>query len=117
MPNRSLLKIRRFLALSCIAKEFAKHLSKKYNIKLICEDTEILIEVEDNGIGLPDKNRNRLIEPYVTTRTGGTGLGLAIVSKIMKDHNGHFSLTDNPLGGTVAILKFFKKLQDNSDIT
>ncbi len=89
----------------------------KICIKLICEDTEILIEVEDNGIGLPDKNRNRLIEPYVTTRTGGTGLGLAIVSKIMKDHNGHFSLTDNPLGGTVAILKFFKKLQDNSDIT
>ena len=44
--------------------------------------------VEDNGKGLPQQGRERLTEPYVTTRTKGTGLGLAIVKKIMEDHGG-----------------------------
>ena len=83
-------------------------------VKLISEDTEIVIKVRDNGAGLP-QDRNRLTEPYVTTRSGGTGLGLAIVSKIMKDHNGNFSLSDNPPGGTVAMLKFFKNLHSYSN--
>jgi two-component system nitrogen regulation sensor histidine kinase NtrY len=54
----------------------------------------IVIDVIDNGIGLPKENRNRLLEPYVTTREKGTGLGLAIVGKILEEHGGGIELRD-----------------------
>jgi two-component system nitrogen regulation sensor histidine kinase NtrY len=54
----------------------------------------IVIDVVDNGIGLPKENRNRLLEPYVTTREKGTGLGLAIVGRIVEDHGGTIELRD-----------------------
>jgi two-component system nitrogen regulation sensor histidine kinase NtrY len=54
----------------------------------------IIIDVVDNGIGLPQENRNRLLEPYVTTREKGTGLGLAIVSRILEEHGGRIELHD-----------------------
>ena len=57
-------------------------------------DDEIVIDVIDNGIGLPKDNRSRLLEPYVTTRDKGTGLGLAIVGKILEDHGGGIELHD-----------------------
>ncbi len=57
-------------------------------------DTQILIKVSDNGIGLPAEHRHRLTEPYVTTRVKGTGLGLAIVRKIMEEHGGEILLED-----------------------
>ena len=50
--------------------------------------------VEDNGIGLPAKDRDRLTEPYVTHREKGTGLGLAIVKRICEDHGGELKLAD-----------------------
>jgi two-component system, NtrC family, nitrogen regulation sensor histidine kinase NtrY len=57
------------------------------------------IEVIDNGPGLPKHNRNRLLEPYVTTKGNkGTGLGLAIVLKSVEQHNGTLSLEDAPPG-------------------
>ncbi|POF30066.1 sensor histidine kinase NtrY-like [Roseibium marinum] len=56
----------------------------------------IVIDVMDNGIGLPEENRNRLLEPYMTTREKGTGLGLAIVRKILEDHGGGIELLDAP---------------------
>ncbi|MGS4988796.1 ATP-binding protein [Roseibium sp. RP-7] len=56
----------------------------------------IVIDVIDNGIGLPEENRSRLLEPYMTTREKGTGLGLAIVRKILEDHGGGIELLDAP---------------------
>ena len=55
---------------------------------------DIVIDVVDNGIGLPKENRSRLLEPYVTTRDKGTGLGLAIVGRILEDHGGGIELRD-----------------------
>jgi two-component system nitrogen regulation sensor histidine kinase NtrY len=57
----------------------------------------VAIEVTDTGCGLPQVNRTRLTEPYMTTRTKGTGLGLAIVNKVMEDHGGTLSLEDAPV--------------------
>jgi len=68
------------------------------------EEGAVALSVADNGIGLPVEERERLTEPYVTTRTKGTGLGLAIVKKIMEDHKGALLLTDNPGGGAVVTL-------------
>ncbi|HZP18669.1 MAG TPA: PAS domain-containing sensor histidine kinase [Bauldia sp.] len=56
----------------------------------------IVVDVIDNGIGLPTENRHRLLEPYMTTREKGTGLGLAIVSKIVEEHGGRVELLDAP---------------------
>src|SRR5579885_1283795 len=58
------------------------------------EGKEIVIDVIDNGIGLPRENRARLLEPYVTTREKGTGLGLAIVGRILEEHGGRIELRD-----------------------
>jgi two-component system nitrogen regulation sensor histidine kinase NtrY len=58
------------------------------------ENDDIIIDVVDNGIGLPKVSRARLLEPYVTTREKGTGLGLAIVGRVLEDHGGRIELND-----------------------
>jgi two-component system nitrogen regulation sensor histidine kinase NtrY len=58
------------------------------------ENDDIVIDVIDNGIGLPKMARARLLEPYVTTRAKGTGLGLAIVGRVLEDHGGRIELKD-----------------------
>jgi two-component system nitrogen regulation sensor histidine kinase NtrY len=67
---------------------------------------QVAIAVEDNGKGLPAHGRERLTEPYVTTRAKGTGLGLAIVKKIMEDHSGELVLSDRAEGGARVELVF-----------
>lgn len=69
------------------------------------DEGRIGIIVTDNGIGLPAA-RDRIVEPYMTTRARGTGLGLAIVSKIVEDHGGTIAFTDRPGGGTVVTMMF-----------
>ncbi|MET3667285.1 two-component system nitrogen regulation sensor histidine kinase NtrY [Caulobacter sp. 1776] len=74
---------------------------------LVSDADDLCVTVEDNGVGLPAKDRDRLTEPYVTTREKGTGLGLAIVKRIMEDHGGGLVLTDaRELPGARVILKF-----------
>ena len=74
--------------------------------RLKSDDAGVTFEVEDNGVGLPAKDRDRLTEPYVTTREQGTGLGLAIVKRILEDHGGDLELTDSRDGaGALAILR------------
>ncbi|MEJ2434553.1 MAG: PAS domain-containing sensor histidine kinase [Pseudolabrys sp.] len=58
------------------------------------EGDDIVIDIVDNGIGLPKEKRSQLLEPYVTTREKGTGLGLAIVGRIIEEHGGHIELRD-----------------------
>ena len=58
------------------------------------DNEDIVIDVIDNGIGLPKVSRSRLLEPYVTTREKGTGLGLAIVGRVLEDHGGRIELHD-----------------------
>ena len=69
------------------------------------DDGEIRVSITDDGIGLPQNDRARLTEPYVTHKPKGTGLGLAIVKKIMEDHGGRLVLDDRAPGpGAVATL-------------
>ncbi len=58
------------------------------------EGEMVRLTIADNGKGWPKENRNRLLEPYVTTREKGTGLGLAIVAKIIEQHGGKVDLVD-----------------------
>jgi two-component system nitrogen regulation sensor histidine kinase NtrY len=71
-------------------------------------DGSLVVDVMDNGKGLPRENRQRLLEPYMTTREKGTGLGLAIVKKIVEDHGGRLELHDAPAafhGGRGALIR------------
>jgi two-component system nitrogen regulation sensor histidine kinase NtrY len=67
---------------------------------------QVTLAVDDNGRGLPRQGRERLTDPYVTTRVKGTGLGLAIVKKIMEDHGGKLQLLDGEKGGASVRLTF-----------
>jgi len=63
--------------------------------------------IEDDGVGLPARDRDRLTEPYVTTREKGTGLGLAIVKRICEEHGGELKLADaEQLSGARVCLIF-----------
>ncbi|MGV7034474.1 sensor histidine kinase [Methylobacterium symbioticum] len=70
----------------------------KIGLDLAVDDGYALIAITDNGKGFPTEGRQRLLEPYMTTREGGTGLGLAIVSKVLEEHGGGIELNDNPAG-------------------
>ncbi len=82
------------------------------SLSLTEEDAEIVIT--DNGKGLPVEKRDRLTEPYMTTRTKGTGLGLAIVKTILEDHGGVLELKDRPDGKNGASIRvMLPLLQEN----
>ncbi len=74
-------------------------------VALMVGRDEVSIRVIDDGVGLPEQDRARLTEPYVTHKPKGTGLGLAIVKKIMEDHAGRVTLEDRPDGpGAIVTL-------------
>ena len=69
-------------------------------VRILAGDHQVQVIVTDNGKGLPEDERDRLTEPYVTTRDKGTGLGLAITHRITRRHRGtlEFGRSEN-LGG------------------
>lgn len=77
-------------------------------VALACDEGVVSFRIADNGVGLPHEHRDRLTEPYVTTRAKGTGLGLAIVRKVMEDHGGDITLqdADKDLQGAEIVLRF-----------
>lgn len=74
-------------------------------VSLAAEGHAITVTVADNGVGLPAE-RERILEPYMTTREKGTGLGLAIVNKIVEEHGGTMAFASNAEGGTSVIMRF-----------
>jgi len=74
-------------------------------VMLSLGERQATIEVADDGIGLP-LERDRIVEPYMTTRARGTGLGLAIVKKIIEEHCGTIGFADRPGGGTIVTIIF-----------
>jgi two-component system nitrogen regulation sensor histidine kinase NtrY len=77
----------------------------RVELRLHEEESHLIIDVMDTGVGLPE-DRERLTEPYMTTRVRGTGLGLAIVKKIVEEHMGEISFLDRPGGGTHVRIAF-----------
>jgi two-component system nitrogen regulation sensor histidine kinase NtrY len=65
------------------------------------QDGLLLLEVADTGSGIPPEARDKLFLPYYSTKGRGTGLGLAIVHRIVTDHGGRITVTDNQPRGTV----------------
>jgi two-component system nitrogen regulation sensor histidine kinase NtrY len=75
--------------------------------RLVTDENSLAFEIEDNGVGLPARDRDRLTEPYVTTREKGTGLGLAIVKRIAEDHGGELTLSDARSGRGARVTLHF----------
>lgn len=134
-PARSMLADRRQLgqAVTNILKNAAEAVRERLatdpggakgriEVSIAEEGGRMEVRFVDNGKGLPDE-RDRIVEPYVTTRATGSGLGLAIVKKIVEEHQGELLLEDNPDGGAIVTLRFdlaqlqkFGGAQSNSDI-
>jgi two-component system nitrogen regulation sensor histidine kinase NtrY len=70
-------------------------------ITLSLQDDSALMSVCDNGPGISEQVRDRLFEPYFSTRKSGTGLGLAITHTIVAEHNGSITVRDNAPKGTI----------------
>lgn len=81
-------------------------------ITLKQDDPNVIMSVEDDGIGLPVEDRARLTEPYVTHKPKGTGLGLAIVKKILEDHGGSIGLADRA-GSRGAVSTLILPIKDD----
>jgi two-component system nitrogen regulation sensor histidine kinase NtrY len=80
------------------------------------DDEQLVIDITDTGVGLPE-DRQRLTEPYMTTRVRGTGLGLAIVKKIVEEHLGEIAFLDRPGGGTHVRIAFdAQRLEERADL-
>ena len=77
----------------------------RVSVEMRGEAGAICIAITDNGIGLP-QDRERIVEPYVTTRDKGTGLGLAIVKKIVEEHGGEMQFAPVETGGTQVTMRF-----------
>ncbi len=78
----------------------------RIRVRITADAERVVVEVADNGPGLPAGTAHRLFEPYVTSKPRGSGLGLAIVRKIMEEHGGLVDLADRPGGGVTARLVF-----------
>jgi PAS domain S-box-containing protein len=72
------------------------------DIEVAAEGSLCRIAIQDRGHGIPPDVRDRVFEPFFTTRAGGTGLGLAIVKRLLELQDGGIALKDRPGGGTVA---------------
>ena len=71
------------------------------------DDSDVVIEIEDNGIGMNEKTQKQIFEPFFTTKRaqGGTGLGLAIAYRIIEEHGGHISLKSKPGAGSTFTIR------------
>jgi len=89
-------------AVEAIGSEGTVEISARYDH----EERKVEVAVADNGTGIALQDKNRLFEPYFSTKKGGTGLGLAIIDTIMKDHKASIRVKDNVPRGTKFMLEF-----------
>ena len=77
--------------------------AKKIDIAIINKNDYIEFVITDNGIGFSEKDLERILKPYFTTKSKGSGLGLAIVNKIINDHNGKIKFVQQKIGAKIII--------------
>ncbi|MGM0458496.1 MAG: sensor histidine kinase, partial [Bacteroidota bacterium] len=84
--------------------------SPKLTLSTKSDNGQILIEVQDNGPGIPEEMKDLILQPFFTTKKGtdGTGLGLSITNDIIKAHGGDLEIRSEPGVGTIFIIKLTK---------
>ncbi len=76
----------------------------KIRIFIQKQEKEWLIDISDNGAGIPEENQDKLFTPYFTTKSKGTGLGLAMVQQIIDMHNGKINFETSSKGTTFHLV-------------
>ncbi len=95
------------------AASIARGSGGKVRVRARHEDSHCIIEVTDNGPGVPEKAREHLFEAFRgSQRQGGTGLGLAIASELVRAHGGEVRLVESPEPGTVFQISIPDRLQE-----
>ncbi len=97
-----------FINLILNALQSLKDRRKKVSVRttLDVEEQKIVVKVQDEGVGIPENNLDKIMDPFFTTRLeqGGTGLGLAISHSIVNKHGGCMEVTSEPGRGTVIMV-------------
>ena len=78
---------------------------KSVVVEILKEDTNFVLKVSDNGIGISTENAAYIFEPKFTTKNSGMGLGLAIIKKIIENYNGSISFESEEEKGTLFTVK------------
>jgi two-component system sensor histidine kinase FlrB len=86
--------------------EAAEDSTNKAQVKITIrhEDTNIIVAISDNGPGLPNSVKDKITEPFYTTKSNGTGLGLPVVNAVVRAHHGTLSYYNQPIGGACFIV-------------
>ncbi len=87
------------LVANAIQAAKADHDGARVRVRAVADEDSYILEVEDDGPGVPPQLGVSVFDPYVTTKQDGSGLGLTIVKKIVLDHGGHIDVDTSPLGG------------------
>jgi len=94
-------------ALQNLCLNALEHGAARLSIRAACEpDGGLCLCVADDGPGIPTELRERILQPFFTTRSDGTGLGLPVVRSVVESHRGRLSIEDNPGGGALFRLHF-----------
>jgi len=78
--------------------------NKPVKINVFFQKNQVVIEITDQGPGIPEEYKEKIFEPFFSTKVRGTGLGLAIVKKIINAHQGQISFQSRPAKGTTFIV-------------
>ncbi len=82
--------------------------NKRIVVDITKDETNVIISISDNGIGIAEAHKTKVFEPKFTTKSSGMGLGLAMVKNIVETYNGTISFTSNPGRGTIFKVTFPK---------
>jgi signal transduction histidine kinase len=82
---------------------------KKIVVSSAVEDDRIVILVSDSGPGVPPEIKEKIFDPYFTTRPEGTGIGLSISHRIITDHRGSLKVSESEFGGAEFRIEIPKK--------
>ena len=100
-----------------IPSEEGRHVPESFSEHVVRDNSNLVVEIEDTGVGIPEDIMHRIFTPFFTTKTGGTGIGMSLAQKVVTEHWGFIDVESTPGMGTTfkVILPMFKSIQKGMD--